>query len=167
VAELSLRRALDSGLLVAIGQTRLATAEHSARSGAQTAAVEQELFGLIEGAGFACISEAEVAQQAKRDVALVRSALGRLSTAGCARRLTGLWFAEAAIERLRDVVRRHFESHAELGVADLKQLCGVSRKQAIPLLEQLDREGTTRRAGNARMAGPRLKDKAPPGAAPT
>jgi hypothetical protein len=31
----------------------------------------------------------------------------------------------------------------------------VGRKQAIPLLEQLDREGTTRRVGDTRIAGAR------------
>ena len=32
-------------------------------------------------------------------------------------------------------------------------LAGISRKQAIPLLEQLDREGTTRRQGDDRVRG--------------
>jgi hypothetical protein len=38
-------------------------------------------------------------------------------------------------------------------VPAFKELAGVSRKQAIPLLEQLDREGTTRRQGDERVLG--------------
>jgi hypothetical protein len=40
-----------------------------------------------------------------------------------------------------------------MSVPTFKDLAGVSRKQAIPLLEQLDREGTTRRQGDDRVAG--------------
>jgi hypothetical protein len=35
-----------------------------------------------------------------------------------------------------------------------KQLFGVSRKQAIPLLEDLDHQGVTRRQGDERVLGP-------------
>jgi len=80
-------------------------------------------------------------------------ALGELVRAAQARRLGSLWFAEAALERLRQRVREHFLRKPTLSVPELKALAGVSRKQAIPLLEQLDREGTTRRKGDDRVAG--------------
>jgi selenocysteine-specific elongation factor len=34
----------------------------------------------------------------------------------------------------------------------------VSRKFAVPLLEHLDRSGLTRREGDRRVPGPRLRD---------
>jgi len=37
-----------------------------------------------------------------------------------------------------------------MDVAQFKELTGVSRKYAIPLLEYLDREHVTRRAGDVR-----------------
>jgi selenocysteine-specific elongation factor len=37
-----------------------------------------------------------------------------------------------------------------MDVAKFKELTGVSRKYAIPLLEHLDRERVTRRVGDAR-----------------
>jgi selenocysteine-specific elongation factor len=37
-----------------------------------------------------------------------------------------------------------------MDVATFKELTGVSRKYAIPLLEYLDRERVTRRVGDAR-----------------
>jgi selenocysteine-specific elongation factor len=51
---------------------------------------------------------------------------------------------------------RHFSTRPALRVADLKDLLGVSRKHAIPLLEYCDRQGLTLRAGDERKRGPRL-----------
>ena len=39
---------------------------------------------------------------------------------------------------------------AKIDVAKFKEMTGVSRKYAIPLLEYLDRERVTRRVGDAR-----------------
>ncbi|MBD3235577.1 MAG: selenocysteine-specific translation elongation factor [Candidatus Eisenbacteria bacterium] len=60
---------------------------------------------------------------------------------------------DEAIARLRD----YFTSHAELTVGDLKDLLGVTRKQAVPLLEYLDQQRWTVRRGDARRRGPRLR----------
>jgi selenocysteine-specific elongation factor len=38
-----------------------------------------------------------------------------------------------------------------IDVAEFKELTGVSRKYAIPLLEYLDRERVTKRVGDARV----------------
>jgi selenocysteine-specific elongation factor len=44
-------------------------------------------------------------------------------------------------------VRARFPPGSRLDVAGFKELTGLSRKFAIPLLEFLDRERVTRRAG--------------------
>ncbi|MFQ5511526.1 MAG: selenocysteine-specific translation elongation factor [Candidatus Krumholzibacteriia bacterium] len=49
-----------------------------------------------------------------------------------------------------------FEGHSELAVGDFKDLFGVTRKHAIPLLEYFDHARMTVREGNARVRGPRL-----------
>ncbi|HEX6790235.1 MAG TPA: selenocysteine-specific translation elongation factor [Candidatus Krumholzibacteria bacterium] len=59
----------------------------------------------------------------------------------------------AALELAIDAVRRWFAGHAELGVGDLKEALGITRKHAIPLLELFDRRGWTARRGNTRVAG--------------
>ena len=41
-------------------------------------------------------------------------------------------------------------------VGDVRELLASSRKYVVPLLEQFDREGFTRRRGDVRVAGPRL-----------
>jgi selenocysteine-specific elongation factor len=53
-------------------------------------------------------------------------------------------------------LKKHFASEAALKIGDLKNLLGISRKHAIPLLEYTDRQGITVRAGDVRNKGSRL-----------
>jgi selenocysteine-specific elongation factor len=48
-------------------------------------------------------------------------------------------------------VRERWPAGSKVEVAALKDLTGLSRKYVIPLLEYLDREKVTRRAGNDRV----------------
>ncbi len=48
----------------------------------------------------------------------------------------------------------------EMGVAGLKEIMGLSRKHAVPLLEFFDRQRWTERRGDVRIAGPRLLETA-------
>ncbi|HST53990.1 MAG TPA: selenocysteine-specific translation elongation factor [Pyrinomonadaceae bacterium] len=65
-----------------------------------------------------------------------------------------LFFHRDALERLvaslREYAARH-EPERLIDVAAFKELSGVSRKYAIPLLEYFDRERVTRRAGDKRI----------------
>jgi selenocysteine-specific elongation factor len=57
-----------------------------------------------------------------------------------------------AVDRLRKLLAEYKKTRGErLAVADFKELTGISRKYAIPLLEYLDRTGVTRRAGDYRV----------------
>jgi len=57
----------------------------------------------------------------------------------------------AALNKLVADVRALKSKTAKLGVSEFKDLTGVSRKYAIPLLEYLDRQRVTRRVGDERM----------------
>jgi selenocysteine-specific elongation factor len=57
---------------------------------------------------------------------------------------------KSLIARLREYGQQH-EPERLIDVATFKDLAGVSRKWAIPLLEYLDRERVTRRAGDRRI----------------
>jgi selenocysteine-specific elongation factor len=57
-----------------------------------------------------------------------------------------------AVENLRQRLAEYKRIRGDrLGVSDFKELTGVSRKFAIPLLEYLDRTGVTRRVGDYRV----------------
>jgi len=62
----------------------------------------------------------------------------------------GRLFHVQALEELRAKLRDYAKRSKTLSVAEFKELAGVTRKNAIPLLEQLDAERTTRRVGNNR-----------------
>jgi selenocysteine-specific elongation factor len=61
-----------------------------------------------------------------------------------------LVFHRNALEDLRRLVAGQKARSSKMDVAKFKELTGVSRKYAIPLLEYLDREHVTRRTGDAR-----------------
>ncbi len=61
-----------------------------------------------------------------------------------------LVFHHTALESLRLLMAKQKAIHPLMDVATFKELSGVSRKYAIPLLEFLDRERVTRRAGDRR-----------------
>jgi selenocysteine-specific elongation factor len=62
----------------------------------------------------------------------------------------GRLFHADALADLRERLRRHAERSRTIDVGEFKALAGISRKNAIPLLEHLDAERSTRRVGNVR-----------------
>ena len=63
-----------------------------------------------------------------------------------------LVFHRTAMERLRELLAEYKKKNGErLPIAAFKELTGISRKYAIPLLEHLDRERVTRRVGDERI----------------
>ncbi len=66
-------------------------------------------------------------------------------------RVADLIFHRSALDGLRETLLGFKAAHGQkLDVAAFKNLTGVSRKYAIPLLEYLDRQRVTRRVGDAR-----------------
>jgi selenocysteine-specific elongation factor len=61
-----------------------------------------------------------------------------------------LVFHRSALEELRRQIAAYKTKSPHIDVAKFKELTGVTRKYAIPLLEFLDRERTTRRVGDVR-----------------
>src|SRR5438270_13460084 len=62
-----------------------------------------------------------------------------------------LVFHQSALQSLRQTLTDYKSKSAKIDVATFKDLTGVSRKYAIPLLEYLDRERVTRRVGDERI----------------
>jgi selenocysteine-specific elongation factor len=63
-----------------------------------------------------------------------------------------LIFHTSAVVRLRELLAKYRKEHGErLPIPAFKELTGITRKYAIPLLEYLDRERVTRRVGDERV----------------
>jgi len=63
----------------------------------------------------------------------------------------GKVFHADALEKLREKLREYARESREIDVSGFKNLAGLTRKHAIPLLEHFDAEKTTRRVGNVRQ----------------
>jgi selenocysteine-specific elongation factor len=62
-----------------------------------------------------------------------------------------LVFHQNALQHLRQILSAYKAKSPKIDVGKFKDLTGVSRKYAIPLLEYLDRERVTRRVGDERI----------------
>jgi selenocysteine-specific elongation factor len=62
-----------------------------------------------------------------------------------------LVFHQSALQELRKQIAAYKVKSAKIDVGKFKEMTGVSRKYAIPLLEYLDRERVTRRVGDQRV----------------
>lgn len=69
-----------------------------------------------------------------------------------------LFLGRRHLDSIRAWMKEFFQSHSELSMADLRTGLGMSRKYSVPVLEYLDRQGWTRRAGDVRVPGRRLED---------
>ena len=92
----------------------------------------------------------------------VKAILAKLVRDGAAVHTGDLWFSAASVGELRAKVVAHLARTPRLTIAEFKEMSGLGRKQAIILLEQLDREGTTKREGDDCLRGSRLCERAGP-----
>jgi selenocysteine-specific elongation factor len=65
----------------------------------------------------------------------------------------GLWSNRLKIEDITEKLKRYFIKSDKLSVVQFKDITGLTRKSAIPLLEYFDRQKITIRDGNNRLKG--------------
>ena len=135
------------------------TGESVKRAGAQIALQPEEarakdqIEAAFSGAGLAVPALKEVLGKLPVDGKRAERLLQLLLREQRLVRVTPeLVFHREALEELRGRLRGYKESRGErITVPAFKELTGITRKYAIPLLEYLDRERVTRRAGDERV----------------
>ena len=143
--------------LAAAGRVRLlpdavAAARHEVRLSAGEEEARLLLLETAQAAGLAGVELPALAERSKRDskvlerVARVLAAERVLGRVG-----EGLLIHRDHLEALKLHVRERWPPGSKIEVGAFKDLTGLSRKYVIPLLEYLDRERVTRRAGNDRV----------------
>jgi selenocysteine-specific elongation factor len=141
---------LEAGGALSLLGERVALADHEiALSGA-----ERELAERIEGAfRRAGLEPPDLDEAVTADERKQASKIAELLVAGgkLVRIRGGKLFHAEALDSLRAKLRDHAKHSRTIDVPAFKKLAGITRKNAIPLLEQFDEERTTRREGNLRI----------------
>ena len=151
VAETVLRRMTEAGTLAISGETaRLAAHKIVLKDDEEKS--RRQIAGAFETAGLAVPSIREVLDRVPLDrqradrvfkLLLQEKVLVRVSD--------DLVYHTSALETLKQRLKQQKLKSPRINVTAFKDLAGVSRKYAIPLLEYLDREKVTRRDGDERM----------------
>ena len=68
----------------------------------------------------------------------------------------GLWSNQSIIDEISGKLKQYFAKSDKLSVVNFKDITGLTRKSAIPLLEYFDRKKITMRDGNERLKGEAL-----------
>ncbi|TFB12509.1 selenocysteine-specific translation elongation factor [Candidatus Marinimicrobia bacterium MT.SAG.3] len=112
----------------------------------------QEVEDAITSMRYSAATSSELAKNLGRENKEIYQLIKRLIQDEKVIRLDGDFFIHVSlIEELKAEIEKHFEKNGELSVSDLKNITGVSRKYAIPLLQFLDENSVTRREGNVRV----------------
>ena len=132
--------------------------EHGLELSTADAEIRQKIAQAYDAAGLEAPGLDQVlagAGVAAAERAHGRKVLQLLIDDGTLVRVQGdMFFHGRALEHLRGLLRQYASEHEPerlIDVAQFKELAGISRKYAIPLLEYLDRERITRRAGDKRI----------------
>jgi len=143
--------------LAAAGRVRLlpdavAAARHEVRLSAGEEEARQLLLEAAQAAGLAGVELPALAERSRRDAKLLERVARVLAAERVLARVgESLLVHRDHLEALKLLVRERWPSGSRIEVGAFKDLTGLSRKYVIPLLEYLDRERVTRRAGNDRI----------------
>jgi selenocysteine-specific elongation factor len=109
--------------------------------------IRDGLLAALDATPFAPPALSSAASATGASPALV----GEMEAAGLLVRLDhDLAMTSAAVERAADLLRATARREGPLTMSQARQVLDTSRKYAVPLLEELDRRGVTRRQGDTR-----------------
>jgi selenocysteine-specific elongation factor len=148
----ALQELLETKKLAAQGETVKKAGSEITLSAEETRAQEQ-IEAAFAKAGLAVPSVNEVLVQLAIEKARAEKILQILLREKVLVRVSAeLIFHRAALEKLAGMLKEYKKTKGErIGVPSFKELTGITRKYAIPLLEYLDRQRVTRRAGDERV----------------
>ena len=113
--------------------------------------------GLVDSSGLEPISLKVLIQRSGFKPGRVNGMLHLLNDDNRSEKIgTDLWIAKKYRDEILKYVRGHFEKNKLLSVSNFKDIIGLTRKTAIPLLEYLDQSNYTQRDGNNRRIGSML-----------
>lgn len=146
--EFILQRLVSEGILVTDGEL-VRTADHSVRMDGDDARARDDLTNILDQAGLEVPALKELVPDLPTDSDRCEKIVAALLREGVLVRVNSEFvFHRSAIDSLLSDLKPL--RGATIDVPGFKQLAGVSRKYAIPLLEYFDRVKVTLRIGNLR-----------------
>jgi selenocysteine-specific elongation factor len=113
---------------------------------------EEKLARILDEAGLSPPRTVELPALISESPQRTMTLLKALGSAGRAVKVSeDLWFGGQPMLALRRRVLAHLQEHGEIDAQAFKELTGLSRKFAIPLLEWFDKERLTLRVGDKRV----------------
>jgi selenocysteine-specific elongation factor len=143
----------DSGVAVIVVEgdvARMATFVGAEEASAAAETLERARAAL-EVAALKGVTEHAAGVATSAEPRAVKAALAKLVRDAAAVHAGDLWFSRASYDELKSRVVALLAKDGRMTIAAFKDLSGLGRRQAILLLEQLDRDGTTRRDGDDRL----------------
>jgi selenocysteine-specific elongation factor len=149
---------LESGGVLSTDKDLVRAVGHTLDLSSSDKQLRDKIVGVYERAGLEAPSFDQALQQA--EVAApqrnhARKLLQLLLNEGTLVRVQGETFFNAeALNKLKQTLQKYATEHEPdrlIDVPTFKELAGISRKYAIPLLEYFDRHRVTRRAGDKRI----------------
>jgi len=106
---------------------------------------------LLSESGLTPPSVVEMSEKTGTPESIVLKALESLIKRGaCEKTRDGLYFDAASVRRLEEKLTLFLRERGEITTQEFKELAGVSRKYAIPLIEHFDAKKVTLRIGDKR-----------------
>jgi len=151
ITEAVLRGLVESNQLMIAGETvRLASHRIVLKDDEEKA--KRQISKAFENADLAVPSIREVLERLPIERKRADKIFQLLIQEGTLVRISeDLVYHAEALKKLRQRLTQHKTKSPRISVSTFKDLAGVSRKYAIPLLEYLDRERVTRRDGDERV----------------
>jgi selenocysteine-specific elongation factor len=143
LAEAGAIRVSDAGVALVGHAVTLTAEERQAR---------QTLLDAALAAGLEGIDVARVAEASGKALRLLEQVAGVLLAEGSLARVgDNALVHRERLEALKAEVLRRWPPGSRVDVGGFKEITGLTRRHVIPLLEYLDREKLTRRAGSERF----------------
>jgi selenocysteine-specific elongation factor len=113
---------------------------------------QERLASLLDNAGLQPPRVDELSGLIEEPPPRAQALLKALAHAGRAARISeDLWFGALPLADLRKKLVAHLAERGSVDAQSFKELTGLTRKFAIPLLEYFDREKVTLRIGDKRV----------------
>ncbi len=136
---------------VILEKDKLRLSEHRVSSGDERGLIKRTEEAMMKG-GLQPASSKELSEEWSEDEEAIRQVLEHLVHEGTLIKVkSGMYFHRTHIEHLREKLIAYLKKNQEITTGQFKEITGVSRKFAIPLIEYLDQTKLTLRLGEKRV----------------